>query len=68
MQNSPSFVEYCTRSGKYGRDPRPPLATLLAQNKRRSSPVPEKVVLRLVEKLEPPTLAECHQLTIEAPL
>ena len=45
----------------------PPLATLLAQNKRRSNPVPEKVILRLVEKLEPPTLAECHQLRIEAP-
>jgi putative nucleotidyltransferase with HDIG domain len=46
----------------------PSLATLLAQNKRRSSPVPEKVVWRLVDKLEPPTFAECHQLTIEAPL
>ena len=45
----------------------PPLATLLAQNKRRSNPVPEKVILRLVEKLEPPTLAECHQLRMEAP-
>ena len=45
----------------------PPLATLLAQNKRRSIPVPEKVIFRLVEKLEPPTLAECHQLRIEAP-
>ena len=45
----------------------PPLATLLAQNKRRSNSVPEKVILRLVEKLEPPTLAECHRLRIEAP-
>jgi len=41
----------------------PPLATILAQNKRRPNPVPEKVILRLVEKLEPPTVTECHSLT-----
>lgn len=41
----------------------PPVATLLAQNKRRTNPVPEKVILRLLEKLEPPTVTECHSLT-----
>jgi len=41
----------------------PPLAAILAQNKRRPNPVPEKVILRLAEKLEPPTITECHSLT-----
>jgi putative nucleotidyltransferase with HDIG domain len=41
----------------------PPVTTILAQNKRRPSPVPERVILRLLEKLEPPTLTECHALT-----
>ena len=41
----------------------PPLPVILAQNKQRTKPVPEKVILRLVEKLEPPTVTECHRLT-----
>ncbi|MGC3959658.1 MAG: AAA family ATPase [Verrucomicrobiota bacterium] len=41
----------------------PPVAIVLAQNKRRTNPVPERVILRLVEKLEPPTVTECHALT-----
>ena len=41
----------------------PPLAAILAQNKHRSNPVPEKVILRLAEKLEPPTVTECQSLT-----
>lgn len=41
----------------------PPIATMLAQNKRRLNPVPEKVILRLLDRLEPPTLTECHSLT-----
>ena len=41
----------------------PSVATILAQNKRRTNPVPENVILRLVEKLEPPTVTECHSLT-----
>jgi len=41
----------------------PPISTILAQNKRRTHPVPEKIILRLVEKLEPPTVTECHSLT-----
>ena len=46
----------------------PALATILAQNRRRPSPVPERVVWHLVEQLEPPTLAECHRLTVEGSL
>lgn len=41
----------------------PPVATILAQNKHRTNPVPEKVILRLLDKLEPPTVTECHSLT-----
>lgn len=41
----------------------PPVSIVLARNKRRANPVPEKVILRLVEKLEPPTVTECHRLT-----
>lgn len=41
----------------------PSIATILAQNKHRINPVPEKVILRLLEKLEPPTVTECHALT-----
>jgi putative nucleotidyltransferase with HDIG domain len=40
----------------------PPITTILAQNKRRTNPVPEKVILHLLEKLEPPTVTECHSL------
>ena len=42
----------------------PPVTTILAQNKRRANPVPSSVIMRLVEKLEPPTLMECHSLNI----
>ncbi|HTE87799.1 MAG TPA: AAA family ATPase [Terriglobales bacterium] len=42
----------------------PPVATILAQNKRRTNPVPENIILRLVEKLEPPTVTECHSFII----
>ncbi len=42
----------------------PSAATILAQNKNRANPVPEKVILRLLEKLEVPTIAECHSLAI----
>jgi putative nucleotidyltransferase with HDIG domain len=41
----------------------PPLATILEQNKRRPNPVPEKVILRLLDKLEPPTVTECHTIS-----
>jgi predicted kinase len=42
----------------------PSVVGILAQNKRRESPVPENVILRLLEKLEVPTITECHSLTI----
>lgn len=42
----------------------PPEVTILAQNKRRTNPVPEKVIQRLLEKLEVPTIAECHSLML----
>jgi predicted kinase len=42
----------------------PPVGAILTQNKRRANPVPEKVILRLLEKLEVPTATECHSLTI----
>jgi predicted kinase len=42
----------------------PPLPEILARNARRTSPVPERVILRLAEKCEPPTLAECHGLVV----
>ena len=42
----------------------PPLPVILQQNQRRPNPVPEKVILRLLERLEPPTLTECHELAI----
>jgi predicted kinase len=42
----------------------PPLPVILEQNARRNRPVPEKVIRRLAEKCEPPTLAESHRLTI----
>ncbi len=42
----------------------PPLSTILQQNQKRSNPVPENVILKLLEKLEPPTLTECHGLLV----
>ena len=42
----------------------PPLAMIFAQNRARENPVPEEVVLRLVEKLEPPTVTEAHGFTV----
>jgi predicted kinase len=41
----------------------PSIDSILAQNRRRANSVPEKIILRLLEKLEPPTIAECHILT-----
>ncbi len=42
----------------------PPLAIVLAQNKRRPEPVPDKVILSLCERVEPPSITECHQLSV----
>ena len=42
----------------------PPLSMLVGQNKHRPRPVPEKVILELLEKLEPPNMTECHSLLL----
>ncbi len=42
----------------------PPLEVVLAQNRQRPEPVPETVILRLVDKLEPPSITEGHGLEI----
>lgn len=42
----------------------PPFATILQQNRRRESPVPEKVICDLASRCEPPNWTECHRLTI----
>ena len=40
----------------------PTLPTLFEQNKRRSRSVPEGVLARLIEKLDPPSITEAHEL------
>jgi predicted kinase len=40
----------------------PPLEVVLERNGERGRAVPESVVLRLLDRLEPPTLAEAHWL------
>ncbi|TWT38980.1 AAA family ATPase [Blastopirellula retiformator] len=40
----------------------PSLKQILAQNKARSSQVPETVIRKLAERCEPPTWLECHRL------
>jgi putative nucleotidyltransferase with HDIG domain len=42
----------------------PPLDVIFEQNKQRSRSVPENVIARLIEKLEPPTAIEAHTVTI----
>jgi predicted kinase len=42
----------------------PPLPVILQQNERRPKPVPRQVIQQLVEKLEPPTWAEAHTLSL----
>jgi putative nucleotidyltransferase with HDIG domain len=42
----------------------PPLTTIFAQNERRPQRVPMKVMHRLLEKLEPPTVTEGHALVL----
>ena len=40
------------------------LKTILEQNKKRNSAVPERVIIRLYDKLEIPTNSEAHELNI----
>lgn len=42
----------------------PPLSVILDQNSRRHRAVPVRAIERLVDKLEPPTWAEAHSLTL----
>jgi len=42
----------------------PPLPVIFQQNERRTKPVPKQVILRLLEKLETPTWAEAHTVTL----
>lgn len=43
----------------------PDLEVVLKQNRSRESAVPENVIRRLADRLEPPTWAECHELVWE---
>lgn len=43
-----------------------PLATALSRNRRRQRQVPEGVIRRLHDRIEPPTWLECHTLEIVA--
>jgi putative nucleotidyltransferase with HDIG domain len=42
----------------------PPVPVIFHQNERRARPVPKQVIQHLVEKLEPPTWAEAHSVTL----
>jgi tRNA uridine 5-carbamoylmethylation protein Kti12 len=42
----------------------PDLATIIEQNRQRPDPVPESVVLKLLEKLDPPCTSEAHDLQL----
>lgn len=42
----------------------PPLPAVLVRNRGRPRPVPEQVVLRLAERLEPPDRTEAHALAL----
>lgn len=42
----------------------PPLPVILERNRRRDRPVPEKVILGLAARCEPPTWTEAHSLAI----
>jgi predicted kinase len=42
----------------------PPLLTVIDRNKNRAKAVPESIMQRLIEKLDPPTWAEAHGLTL----
>lgn len=42
----------------------PSLRTILSQNRARKATIPESAILRLVDKLEPPTVGEAHSLTM----
>ena len=42
----------------------PAIATILKQNKERTASIPESAIRRLIDKIEVPTLAEAHAVTL----
>jgi predicted kinase len=42
----------------------PSLEAILRQNKNRNATVPQRVIERFAQRLEPPTLTECHSLVL----
>jgi hypothetical protein len=42
----------------------PPIAEVRKQNRKRKEPVPEKVMEKLINSLEPPTIAEAHEVSL----
>ncbi|MFN0021183.1 MAG: AAA family ATPase [Pirellulaceae bacterium] len=42
----------------------PPLPQLLDQNRNRPTPVPESIIHRLLDKLDPPTRVEGHAVRL----
>jgi predicted kinase len=42
----------------------PPLPIIFAQNKRRERPVPERIILGLAARCEPPTITEAHGVSL----
>ena len=42
----------------------PPLPMIFERNEHRTKPVPRQVIHQLVKKLEPPTWAEAHSVTL----
>jgi putative nucleotidyltransferase with HDIG domain len=42
----------------------PPLKLILQRNAKRPDPVPDRVIRNLLDKVEPPTLAEAHHCSI----
>jgi predicted kinase len=42
----------------------PALPAVFQQNERRARPVPRQVIERLIEKLEPPTATEAHEIVL----
>lgn len=52
------FTDYQARAGIVYIEP--PWTTLLAQNRNRLQVVPDRVVVNLALKTEPPTWAKCH--------
>lgn len=41
----------------------PPFKRIFDQNKKRQDPVPERAIKKMASKIEPPTLAEAHEVT-----